>query len=88
LTLDHDGEAIESDGVLENRRIYYYVPSQAIGTFSNTLVAVPPAYETLTKSNLSHADLISAVDLEVIKMKSSVDTDTETRNDFRTDLLS
>ena len=80
----HDSERMALDGALDDQGLYYYVTNGQIGKLSSTLSLL----SMRTNCNLFNEDLSKAVDLEVIKDRSNVPSETtDTRNDFRNELL-
>jgi hypothetical protein len=86
-----NNEQMDLEGALDDKGLYYYVKDDdtCTGRFCfYTVVECPLAYETLTNGSLSNTDLSMAVDIEVIKQRSNVPSETtESRSDFRNQLL-
>jgi hypothetical protein len=74
---------------LDDKGIYYYVAAAGSGTFFFLpMIAVMCAHGTLMACCLSNEDFSRAIDLEVIKMRTSVPSETtQTHKEFCTDSL-
>jgi len=85
LALQYGGSGIGTNGGLDNRGIYYYVTAHA-GTLD--LHAIADIACTHGVLYLSDADYSHAIDIEVIKIRTNVPSETtQTRDDFRNCLL-
>ena len=89
LALEHDGDGIDTDGNLDDQEIYHYVVAAGLGMFFfHDAVAVMRARRSLMACYLSNEDPVRVVDLEVIKIRTNVPSEsTQTRDEFRANLL-
>jgi hypothetical protein len=81
----HGSEQMELNGALDDRGLYYYVTPEDTG--KRSMRHCCPVCTKLTIALLNE-DLSQAVDLEVIKQRSNIPSETTgSRSNFRSDLL-